>query len=78
MKPQLESAEPVGNIVSPEEELRLFRGVVKSLMKDASNVIGEMMLQSRGSRFEQSALLLDSYIGYTLRFCENDSWVPVE
>jgi hypothetical protein len=74
----LERMDAVEDFVPPEEELRLFRGVVKSLMRDASKVLAEIMLQSRGTRLEQSASLLDSYIGYTLRFCENDNWNPVE
>ncbi len=78
MELELSRMDPAENIVPPEEELRLFRGVVKSLMRDASKVLGEMMLQSHGTKLEQSALLLDSYIGYTMRFCENENWVPVE
>ncbi len=60
--------------VPPEEELRAFRGVVRSLMRDASRVTAQMMLTARGTRLEEQAVLLDHYISYTLKFCENNDW----
>lgn len=64
----------VENRVPPEEELKAFRGVVRSLMKDAGQVVSRMMLSARGTPQEEQLLLLDRYIRYTMRFCENEEW----
>lgn len=55
----------------PEEELRHFKGVVKSrLMQDASKVLAELEVEVSGPEAERLIELLDHYLSYTERFCE--------
>ena len=54
----------------PEEELRHFKGVVKSLMQDASKVLAQLELEVSGAEAERLMELLDHYLSYTERFCE--------
>jgi hypothetical protein len=54
----------------PEEELRHFKGVVKSPMQDASKVLAELELEVSGPEAERLIELLDHYLSYTERLCE--------
>ncbi len=54
----------------PEVELRHFKGVVKSLMQDASKVLALLELEVTGPEAERLMELLDHYLSYTERLCE--------
>lgn len=54
----------------PEEELRAFKKLVKSLMQDASEVLGQIELEVSGAEAERLVELLDHYLSYTERLCE--------
>jgi hypothetical protein len=56
--------------LSPTEELRHFKGVVGSLMRDASKVLAELELEVSGPEAERLMELLDHYLSYTQRLCE--------
>lgn len=61
-----------GKKLPPEEELRHFKNVVKSLMNDASKVLAEIELLSHGAEIEEQIHLLDHYLDYTRRLCESN------
>lgn len=54
----------------PEEELRAFKRLVKSLMQDASEVLGQIELEVSGAEAERLIELWDHYLSYTERLCE--------
>ena len=54
----------------PEEELQAFKKVVKSLMQDASEVLGQIELEVSGAKVEELIHLLDHYLSYTEELCE--------
>ena len=54
----------------PEEELRAFKKLVKSLMQDASEVLGQIELEVSGAETERLIELWDHYLSYTERLCE--------
>ena len=56
--------------VPPEVELHHFKGVVRSLMRDASEVLAELELEVSGAEVERLTELLDHYISYTQHFCD--------
>jgi len=56
--------------LSPEEELKHFKAVVRSVMMDASKVLGHIELLVHGAEIEEQMSLLDHYLGYTQRLCE--------
>ena len=57
--------------LSPDEELKHFKGVVRSLMYDASKVLAHIELLSHGAEVEEEISLLDHYLDYTQRLCES-------
>jgi hypothetical protein len=59
--------------LSPEEELKHFKAVVRSLMMDASKVLGYIELEVHGAEVEEQISLLDHYLDYTRRLCEIDT-----
>ena len=61
-----------GKKLPPEEELKHFKAVVKSLMNDASKVLAEIELLSHGAEIEEKISLLDHYLDHTTRLCESD------
>jgi len=61
-----------GKKLPPEEELRHFKNVVKSLTNDVSKVITEIELLSHGADIEEQIHLLDHYLDYTRRLCESN------
>ena len=54
----------------PEEELKHFKAVVRSIMIKASEVLGYIELLSHGAEIEEQISLLDHYLDYTRRLCE--------
>ena len=58
--------------LSPEEELKHFKAVVRSVMMDASKVLGFIELEAHGAEMEEQISLLDHYLDYTRRLCESD------
>ncbi|MEA2005352.1 MAG: hypothetical protein U9O50_03725 [Acidobacteriota bacterium] len=63
---------PKSKELPPEERLKHFKNVVKSLMNDASKVLGEIELLPHGAEIKEKISLLDHYLDYTTRLCEND------
>lgn len=61
-----------GGAASAARELGLFRGVVKSLARDASGVLGELTLQagSLPEPVQEQLLLLGHYLDYMMRLCD--------
>jgi hypothetical protein len=57
--------------LSPEEELKHFKAVVRSIMMDASKVLGYIELEVHGAELEEQIALLDHYLDYTQRLCES-------
>ena len=55
-----------------EEELKHFKAVVRSVMMDASKVLGYIELEVHGAEIEEQISLLDHYLDYTRRLCERD------
>ena len=58
--------------LSPEEELKHFKAVVRSVMMDASKVLGHIELLVHGAEVEEQMSLLDHYLDYTRRLCERN------
>jgi len=56
----------------PEEELKHFKAIVRSVMMDASKVLGYIELEAHGAEMEEQISLLDHYLDYTRRLCERD------
>jgi hypothetical protein len=56
--------------LAPEEELHHFKGIIKSLMQDASKVLAQLELEVSGTEAERLMELLDHYLRYTERLCE--------
>ena len=46
----------------PEEELKYFKAVVRSVMTDASKVLGHIELLVHGTEIEEQMSLLDHYL----------------
>jgi len=59
--------------LSPEDELKHFKAVVRSVMMDASKVLGYIELEVHGAEIEEQISLLDHYLDYTRRLCERDA-----
>jgi len=57
--------------LTPEKELEYFKGVVRSLMYDASKVLAHIELLSHGAEIEEEIHLLDHYLDHTRRLCES-------
>jgi len=58
--------------LTPEEDLKHFKAVVRSVMMDASKVLGYIELEAHGAEMEEQISLLDHYLDYTRRLCERD------
>lgn len=58
--------------LSPEQELKHFKAIVRSVMLDASKVLGYIELEAHGAEMEEQISLLDHYLDYTRRLCERD------
>ena len=58
--------------LTPEKELEYFKGVIRSLMNEASKVLARIELLSHGAEIEieEEIHLLDRYLDYTRRLCE--------
>jgi hypothetical protein len=67
-----------GKQLPPEQELRHFKAVVRSLMIDASKVLANIELLSHGVKLEEQIALLDHYLDYTQRLCESDMQEAVD
>ena len=63
---------PLDKRLPPEKELMHFKGVVRSVMIDASKVLANIELLSHGAELEEQIALLDHYLDYTRRLCERD------
>jgi hypothetical protein len=63
---------PSDKPLSPEKELMHFKGVVRSVMLDASKVLANIELLVHGAEVEEQMSLLDHYLDYTRRLCERD------
>jgi hypothetical protein len=59
--------------LSPEEELKHFKAVVRSVMIDASKVLGFIELEAHGAEMEEQISLLNHYLDYTRGLCESDT-----
>lgn len=57
--------------LTPEKELEYFKGVIRSLMYDASKVLAHIELLSHGAEIEEKIRLLDHYLDHTRRLCES-------
>ena len=57
--------------LTPEKELEYFKGVVRSLMYDASKALAHIELLSHGAEIEEEIHLLDHYLDHTRRLCES-------
>jgi len=55
----------------PEEELKHLKAVERSVMVDASKVLGHIELFVHGAEIEEQMSLLDHYLDYTRRLCES-------
>ena len=64
---------PLDKRLPPEKELMHFKGVVRSVMIDASKVLANIELLSNGAELEEQIELLDHYLDYTRRLCESDT-----
>ncbi len=56
--------------LSPEQELKHFKAVVRSIMMDASKVLGYIELEAHGAEMEEQISLLDHYLDYTRRLAK--------
>ena len=64
---------PLDKQLPPEKELMHFKAVVRSIMMDASKVLGYIELEAHGTETEEQISLLDHYLDYTRRLCESDT-----
>ena len=64
---------PLDKQLPPEKELMHFKAVVRSIMMDASKVLGYIELEAHGAEIEEQISLLDHYLDYTRRLCESDT-----
>ena len=58
---------PLDKQLPPEKELMHFKAVVRSIMMDASKVLGYIELEAHGAEIEEQISLLDHYLDYTRR-----------
>ncbi|MBI4645829.1 MAG: hypothetical protein HY738_04300 [Bacteroidia bacterium] len=65
------------NQLTPEEKIKHFKNVVKVLMNDASKVLAEIELISKGDEMEEKISLLNHYVDYTKRLCESNESAKV-
>jgi len=56
----------------PEEELKHFKNVVKSLMEDSSKALVNIELFSHGVEIKEEISLLSHCLDFTIRLCEGD------
>ncbi len=61
-----------GKKLTPEEELKHFKNVVKSLMEESSKALVNIDLFSHGVEIKEEISLLSHYLDFTIRLCEDD------
>lgn len=61
-----------GKKLTPEEELKHFKNVVKSLMKESSKALVNIELFSHGVEIKEEISLLSHCLDFTIRLCEGD------
>ena len=61
-----------GKKLTPEEELKHFKNVVKSLMEESSKALVNIDLFSRGVEIKEEISLLSHCLDFTIRLCEGD------
>ena len=62
---------PKSKKISPEEKLKHFKNVVKSVMYDALKALALIELLAHDTEMEEQISLLDHYLDYTRRLCES-------
>ena len=55
--------------LTPSEELRHFKALVRSLMDQAGSILADIELAARGKGVEEKIAMLDHCIDYTRRLC---------
>ena len=65
--------------LTPEEELKHFKNVVKSLMDESSKALVNIELFSHGVEIKEEISLLSHCLDFTIRLCEGDEekMVPI-
>jgi len=58
--------------LTPEEELKHFKNVVKSLMEESSKALVNIDLFSHGIEIKEEISLLSHCLDFTIRLCEGD------
>ncbi len=61
-----------GKKLTPEEELKHFKNVVKSLMEESSKALVNIDLFSHGVEIKEEISLLSHCLDFTIRLCESD------
>ena len=61
-----------GKKLTPEEELKHFKNVVKSLMEESSKALVNIDLFSHGVEIKEEISLLSHCLDFTIRLCEGD------
>lgn len=67
-----EDALATGKKLTPEEELKHFKNVVKSLMKESSKALVNIELFSHGVEIKEEISLLSHCLDFTIGLCEGD------
>ena len=68
-----------GKKLTPEEELKHFKNVVKSLMEESSKALVNIELFSYGVEIKEEISLLSHCLDFTIRLCKGDEekMVPI-
>jgi hypothetical protein len=66
-----------GKKLTPEEELKHFKNVVKSLMEESSKALANIDLFSHGVEIKEEISLLSHCLDFTIRLCEGDEEVAL-
>ena len=61
-----------GKKLTPEEELKHFKNVVKSLMEESSKALVNIELFSQGVEIKEEISLLNHCLDFTIRLCKGD------
>ena len=61
-----------GKKLTPEEELKHFKNLVKSLMEESSKALVNIELFSHGVEIKEEISLLSHCLDFTIRLCESD------
>ena len=54
----------------PQEELSALKRTFKGLMRDASQILGQIQLEATGAEVAELIRLLDHYLSYAERLCD--------